>query len=127
MQDALRAKKARGLDLTILIGGQQPLGGAEPMEGTPEEEKKDQEEAGLAPEGSPVDKLSDDNAPMKSPIPPGPGAVSSKDDMKMPGQMPAENSLIGQPPQDAMTQELAKAGLGKMGKMSKANPKMMGK
>lgn len=49
MSDALRAKKARGLDLTIVIGG------AEPINGTDEEQLMQQKELGVAPEASPVE------------------------------------------------------------------------
>jgi hypothetical protein len=42
MKDALKMRRARGLDVSIIIGG------AEPMQGTDEEQKK----MGLAPDGA---------------------------------------------------------------------------
>lgn len=52
MRDALRARKARGLDLTIVMG--MPNHGAEPMQGSDEQQEKEQKEMGLAPEATEI-------------------------------------------------------------------------
>ena len=57
LNDALRLRKARGLDLTIVIEGEDEGG---------EKEKQEQKELGLAPDATPIkDEESGEEVPMQ--------------------------------------------------------------
>lgn len=55
MSDALRNKRARGLDVAIIIGGAEPVNSMTPLHAeSAEEAEKEQKELGLAPDAQPL-------------------------------------------------------------------------